>query len=435
MKCLLFLILLINFKLNETTYCYEYSPRCYCEYNNTLVCNNFMSLSDLNFDRYINLRLKYIHLRPLKPIMFDSYIYFNFLNFDNELEITLSNFNGFDLLINPFDGLVDANKNMTLIINSSTLYFYYTNQLIDTTLCNTNYFSANFKPLFSSFNKIILAETVNFPRRTCPLLFQNSNINQLVLNRITDSNRLNFMDSTEYESVKFKLANLEIYNSRFSMNTLFINKYVFRYLSAINTYNSSLISFESGLLRPFVFLTRLQFDLWNFSQFAKRFKYDQSNWLLDLNKDLDDVNLVDRTENILQVYKNKQILVVFSDTSQSYEYADSDFCLYRKFPFRKMVYPAIKTRSSLTCSCTLVWLIQYIDTYKSKEDVITDSVRDCLNRPDFKNILVACDFPRRIEICENREVFYLSKANTQSEQSSSIILFALILFSLTHIYS
>ncbi len=93
---------------------------------------------------------------PLAPIIFDSYIYFNFFNFDDNLEITLSNFRGFELLINPFDGLVDPTKTMSLYLNNSELIFYYSNQIVDGRMCNANYFSQNFKPLLSSFNKIVL---------------------------------------------------------------------------------------------------------------------------------------------------------------------------------------------------------------------------------------------------------------------------------------
>lgn len=421
------LIIIININTNESTYCYEYSPRCFCEFENTLLCDNFMSLNDLNFDRYLNLKLKYIHLKPIQPITFDSYIYFNFLNFDDNLEVTLSNFNGFDLLVNPFDGLIDPTKNITLFLNNSRLNFYYSKQLIETSLCNQNYFNSNFRPLFSAFNRIYLDSTINYPRRICPLLFQNSNIKQLVTYQITDSNRLNFIDSTDYENVKFNIEQLDIYNSRISLNSVFLNRYLFGQVRNINTYNTSIISFESGLLKNFHFLNKIQFEIFNFYQFIKRFKYDQTNWLLDLNTDLYEVNLIDTNENIIKTYGNKQIKVILSDPNLQYEYPDSDFCLFRKFPSNKMIYPVIKTKPNLTCSCTLVWLLQYVDTYKDRNDLVTTSVGQCLNRTDFKQILVACDFSQRIQVCENKEYLFVSK--------SSKLLHSSILVTMSFIYS
>jgi hypothetical protein len=346
-------IILIHYlKLNETTYCYEYSPRCYCPFNNTLICDNFMKLSDLNFDRVLNLKIQHIHIMPLAPIIFDSYIYFNFFNFDDNLEITLSNFRGFELLINPFDGLVDPTKTMSLYLNNSELIFYYSNQIVDGRMCNANYFSQNFKPLLSSFNKIVLNSNIFYPKRFCPLLFQNSAISQLTIYSITDSNRFNFVHSIDlYDTIPFEIERLDIYNARFSLNSMLLNNYVFRYLKTLNIYNSSLISFESGLFKSFVYLSNVQFDVYNFYQFIKRFRLEQTNWLNDLNQDLVNVNLLDTRDNIVGAYRNKQVEIILSDPTLEYTYPDSDFCLWQKFPFNRMIYLAIKSQANLTCSC------------------------------------------------------------------------------------
>lgn len=401
--------LTIGFHLAKASYCYEYSPRCYCDFNNTLMCDNFMQLNDLKFDRKLNLRFKYIHIRPLQPIMFDSYIYFNFFNFDDNLEIHLSNFIGFDLLVNPFDGLIGANKNMSLFVHQSELLFFYSNQLVDTRMCNSNYFTAEFKPLFASFTNVILADSVRYAKRTCPLLFQNSRIAYLALHRITDSNRFNFIDSIDYEVYSFNVERLDVFNSKFSLNSMLLNHNVFRQLKELNLHNSSLISFEPGLFRSFVQIDRIEFEVFHFYQFIKRFRQNQTDWLLDLNFDLNNqVNILDTRENIIASYGAKQIEVVLTDPTLQYDYPDSDFCLFRQFPFQNMIFPAINTKPNLTCTCTLVWLIQYNHLYKNSEELITSSVQQCLQRYDFLNILVACDFASKKKLCDDKDFYFIN---------------------------
>jgi len=138
----------------------------------------------------------------------------------------------------------------------------------------------------------------------------------------------------------------------------------------------------------------LELELNNFQEFIQTI----DDWMLSLNSNIS-VDLTLQTD----IDKNKQneMYIKLTDLKKQYTYSDKDFCLFKNFPHEKLVYPIINTKSDLECSCTLLWLLQYNKQALNNSLLITDSTRNCINRPDFDNATSICRFEQTIYECDN----------------------------------
>jgi hypothetical protein len=115
-------------------------------------------------------------------------------------------------------------------------------------------------------------------------------------------------------------------------------------------------------------------------------------------------------------FKNYTILLQFndkaSDLTEPYAYTDSDFCLFKNFPHKQLVYPSILLAQEIECSCTLVWLLSYSnDYYLGLEEKFVKSQGFTLKM--FLNVTARycvdalneslCDFEKMISKCAKEE--------------------------------
>jgi hypothetical protein len=74
--------------------------------------------------------------------------------------------------------------------------------------------------------------------------------------------------------------------------------------------------------------------------------------------------------------------------------------VFKDFPHQKLAYPALFTKENLTCSCTVMWLIQYYKLFKFKERLETKSIANCINDDLlFEQTILNCNFSQRIDAC------------------------------------
>ena len=94
-------------------------------------------------------------------------------------------------------------------------------------------------------------------------------------------------------------------------------------------------------------------------------------------------------------FPNQQMIIEFNDESNTYAYPEEDFCNFMHFPHENYVFPLINTKRNLTCTCTLLWLIQNLN--ESEKILETKATRPCLRDTNFGAQLLNCDFKQKLK--------------------------------------
>lgn len=156
-----------------------------------------------------------------------------------------------------------------------------------------------------------------------------------------------------------------------------------------------MISNESKIIS--LALKSIKLELHNFREFI--LNENKTDWMLDLNKNEDVTSAIK--------YMHKFILMLYlTDKSQEFSYNDEEFCLFKNFPSNRFVYPIIKTKPALQCSCTVLWLIKNYKAYLTPQLLLmlkTNSIASCLDieNNEFNKKLDQCRFEERLFNCDN----------------------------------
>lgn len=390
-------------------FCPQYSPACSCPNVITLECSNFERLQELRFDTRIQLLFKYVLISPRRAIALDSPINLANLNLQEKAEISIRNFNSFNIFINPFGFRNLSSRFASLSINNSALYFVNNqNQaLSDESICNSLTLGEQSTPLFSSFDRVILFDSVTYPStRLCPKIFHNSFINEIIFYNIDESARkITYIDLDNFYFMSNTIRISSVYFINGEIDTLdnsILNTNLYRYIRNLNLVNIRLNRIEKNLISSLKQLRSLGLDLINYREFINRLNsLSDSSWLQELNTDLTSVDLTNGLSNQqIENFRASQTELLLGDRRLEYDYPEDDFCLFRKFPHQKLVYPALSTKPFLSCSCTVIWLIQYNKYYFNRNRLNTQSVINCTSNETFLNQSIAnCDFPDKLQRC------------------------------------
>ena len=147
---------------------------------------------------------------------------------------------------------------------------------------------------------------------------------------------------------------------------------------------------------------------------------------LGRNLDLEKDEIRNNLQYVFKIRFKYKLNVSF--INQIYEYPDEDFCLFRHFPHDNLVLPIIVPGKKISCSCTLLWLIQdyqyYFAINHNKENYdpfenyfyydIEDknriyTIQYCHNDM-FEKSLLECNFTNRLENCDKSN-FSVEKKN------------------------
>ena len=244
------------------------------------------------------------------------------------------------------------------------------------------------KPLFSAFDNINIKESVLLDTKTCPLIFQNANIKQLTINKLTLSNTLSFTSVNNGENeLNSNIDRLDLVTSDLKLlDSRLINEFVFKLTKTINFYSTtSDLSVQADLFKPLRLLKEINFKVNDLSYLINN---KNLQWLTELNPEA----------QFSPLNKFSQFKLVLNDLSQAYTFPDSDLCLFKNFPHSKWVFPVIYSKPDLDCSCTLLFLIQYYKYYDNRTQLETPSVRRCLSNLD--NLVNACNFTSKLDKCK-----------------------------------
>ena len=207
------------------------------------------------------------------------------------------------------------------------------------------------------------------------------------------------------------------------LNTRLIDKYVFKYINRLIIWGV-VESIQEDLFLHFKNLSFLFLNLENFGSFLHK---SDNKWMKYLNSDVK-VDL----KNQIQVHKNLDKSLKFEIYQSSnknnsskksfgsaYMYPDEDFCLFKHFPHEHLVYTPIMSGDRLQCTCTLIWLIQYINFYDAtrfhnensdyfitlyyQQDFENHSILVCLQK-DLNFQIKECNFPKRLNNCDGHKI-------------------------------
>ena len=439
MKYLLFSILLIgNSFSQEDKECsllsnehISYSKIHQDLLNHTIIIQNFNDFEELNLNCVMKFEILSLIFIPNKEVFFDNTftyarLIYN-LKFEQEKSIIFLRIKGFNQ--KSFEKKFILYGGLTFVLQSSKFDFYLNGTKIDETSCNL----ANFNNSINLFGPIQFLETgsdVYFSKKTCPYVFMNTKLSHITFDQITNSlivkNQLGFLDinqTNNFDLNNKKMIFLNLGLAFEDLNTRLIDKYVFKYINRLIIWGV-VESIQEDLFLHFKNLSFLFLNLDNFGSFLHK---SDNKWMKHLNSDVK-IDL----ENKNQVYKNLEKSLKFEIYQSSnknnsskksfgnaYMYPDEDFCLFKYFPHDQLVYTPIMSGDRLQCTCTLIWLIQYINFYDTtkfhnensdyfitlyyQEDFKSHSILVCLEK-DLKAQIKECNFPKRLNNCDGYKV-------------------------------
>ena len=375
--------------------CPQFAPQCFCDGKNGLECSNFTSFSQLNLNNY---NVKEITLHPIEPSLLDENFNLAGLTFneDNTVEISLVNLLGFDLRSDFFKERTNIYAELTF--EQSNFDVYFKSNLLEAKDCRWDLLTGDFSNIFKNISKLSL-EFSNSSSKVCPLAFKNSHIDTFNALIVTNNNYLEFMQMPDIagQTLNSRIRQLSIVYSDLYLSSKFISKHVFANVEEIIFEFTNLQGIEANIFKSFEKLKSIQLGITDVTGFIK----NGTTWLNSINPTLN-VDLTNPAD--IQANKQRSVAVFFEGINNSFNYSDDNFCLFKDFPHRSMVYPVILDENEMPCTCLIIWLIQYryrLDVSPEMFEAIkSDSVHKCYNE-DFSSSIKSCDFNEKIKNCAN----------------------------------
>ena len=363
----------------------------YCSWNSHEInCDNLTRLDDIFLDNEtlpMDTRLfdKFI-IHPLSPILFDMNVllYYN-IEFRDEYELSLVNFNGFEMnTSDKFNNHFNRTQVHLTISNSSFNLYLNKKPLVDGSECSQG---ANF---FSRFRSLELMGSMTYPNKICREVFANVKLQSFIISSLSPANSISFHQAdTMSHNLNSNIERLVIQNSRFYLESQLLDELVFSMTKEISIESSELLMIEDSLFENYRFpsLRTLRLSLMNFHEF---FSLSNTDWLLNLNSNA--------------FIRPKLLTVYLQDERSEYEYPDEDICLFKNWPHENLVFPVLGGSSNQTeCTCTILWLIKnwpLLTNDLTKEMYITSITSPCF-RPDtdFNSLVDRCAFEQKLSNC------------------------------------
>lgn len=98
-------------------------------------------------------------------------------------------------------------------------------------------------------------------------------------------------------------------------------------------------------------------------------------------------------------------------------FPDADFCLYRDYPLRQLVFThhyALELEQleylraiDPNFSCMYLWINQFLNVLNNtvtNDEMLTRNLQILVDSGAYRNMKTACNFSRRLELCQLEEV-------------------------------
>jgi hypothetical protein len=298
----------------------------------------------------------------------------------------------------------------------SKMDFYINKTLLKPDDCKESTFKDTYNILLS-FYYFYTYYYVKYPKFLCPLVFNNSNLVQIVFygisNSLINKNFLNFInyknESNNFDLNIEKLIDLTLYVKYEKITERIMNKRVFKNIQELTLYGL-VYNFQTDLFKNFNKLKYVDFLFENFKQLFHNgnewMSYLNNQVVVDLNNKISKI-LIQRLHMKIRFQYGKS----FSSFNSVYDYPNEDFCLFKHFPHNHLVFPMIAPGKRIDCSCTVLWLIKSYHVYFNNIDD-NNNKSDYTDNYDAK-FLINIEFNKTILYCYNRDE--LNKCNFEQK--------------------
>lgn len=228
-------------------------------------------------------------------------------------------------------------------LNSSVQHFIKSNSTMDIDFLNTRY---NNRPVCESLLKNMKIRTILFG---------------IVYETFFKTNLPRFLTSNKSDPINTDITSLEMFAYEIDLDTRTLNKQIFLQLAQTRLLGR-FRSIQTDLFVYFRSLRNIEMLYSNFEGLSRR---QGIEWIREINRDLD----VDLSNETSVQEQRRRFSVIFFELKEdlvlklSYFdnlFPDSDFCLYRAFPFKQLVFldmvPGVFTHNF---TCTFLWLHRF----------------------------------------------------------------------------
>ena len=382
-------------------------------------CNNSEPIDRLSFIVFRWTKSKELNLLDDRLNLLNLFTFIGY--FQNRIGVNLWGLNGIDLNILDKSFAPTNFKIFYLELANCRLDFYYNKEKVDS--CEDIRHKSTLKRFYSVFNLkyyTLILKNVEFKRKICPLLFEDSEIYIFILTDLLDTfykkNIFQFYNRTTSNSRIRFLTLQKVYDINIDLNLL--HPSVFNQLGLILIEGFSLNSIDENIFREFHNLYSIQIDPIIFKKIIHK---QGIAWIRQWNRDIN-ASITSSTDYSLQY---KSIRLTYNIMKQrnriSKIFPEEDFCIYVDFPFNQLItvyeiftnedynvkdefmnatWNAVNLDNEITC--TYLWLVQYYKFYNTYYSIISKNVKRYLakvmNSKAFKSIS-KCNFGNRINLC------------------------------------
>lgn len=366
--------------------CYNFLSYCDIEFNpidNNLELHfsQFKEFDQLKLNciNQNNIKISQLRFSPQKKLILNNKLLIKIKSIEiniNPITLEFYNINGIDL---------ESQSILANINKTTNLAFYYS---------NFNFFSNGFYlicsksisvPIFKSINKLSFAFSTKYEKNLCPLIFRNSNINQIYFYGLSDClvkrNMLSFVRKgfiMEYSfNSNIKSVYFKIFRGKFDL--YLVNKRVFEKVEQISLVGS-IDEIDENVFVQLIFLKKINFQLENFQYLLTEKK---STWIEYLNYYGNDdtfyFNLLGETINYLD---------------------DSDFCFFKNYPPKNSIFTILNLNFIKNNYCLITWLIRKNFDFKNKTWEMEYFIFNTKKILDSSDLNRNCNFIKMLEMCE-----------------------------------
>ena len=435
-KWLIFFSSVLGMSLTSSTYqdekCNSWSKehitktneRQYTNYTPYII--KFNQFSDLNLV-CSKIRFKdnflYVEFFPSKELLIENDLdlrkLLNLFHFkDNSKMLIFQRVKGFNQMFNSSS---IANYLGSFVISFfNTKLNFFINNTISLTRENCIYknFNKQLTNYFGSMERVVFTDTTFFIQEVCPYVFMNTNLKTINFDGISNSfmykNQLKFINVNDSNDIYLNIKGLDTIMFYFNYEHLTeanMNILIFRNIKVL-ILRGIVHGIHTELLGSLKVIESIILGIHNWRSFFQ----SGTKWMNYLNKDIK-VNLssISVRKNILNKVKLIEMLAPYKIFGNTYDYPNEDICLFKDFPHNQLVYPVIQLdKETYTCSCTLIWLIQFSKIYLNKDlsyydvniqvvypvDFKKFSARNCFLYTDLGQLVRKCNFEERFKNCQ-----------------------------------
>ena len=223
-------------------------------------------------------------------------------------------------------------------------------------------------PSFFGLSAEIVFRSSFYTPNLCPYVFMRSDLVSMRFLSIADSliykNRLGFLPINETKSFDLGMQNyitLSLQVAYAEINLDLVNRHVFKYVYMLDLIGNS-YHIQHDLFSYFKHIKVISLQVDNFETFV----HNGLEWTqyLQRNVNASRVGRLKKFEKslLLKIYEYSTFFV------EPYAFPDKDLCLFKEFPHQQLVLPLVYSDRLVECTCTLVWLVQYVYEYLSYLD-------------------------------------------------------------------